>query len=72
MESQSSSDDIVVRNTAAALTDQFARLDRSQIEATVQRHFTELRARARITTFVGIIAERHARAELQTLDGSSP
>ncbi len=71
MEPQSSDDDIVVRITAAALTNQFTTLDQSQIEATVQRHFTELRAQARITTFVGIIAERHAHEELRTLDGSS-
>ena len=72
MELQSSHDEIMVRIATAALADQFATLERSHIEATVQRHVSELHSRARVTTFVGIIAERHARDELQQLEQSTP
>ena len=70
MELEGSNDDIAVRIATAALADQFARLERSHIEATVQRHLDELHARARVTTFIGIFAERHAREELQKLERS--
>jgi hypothetical protein len=70
MELEGSNDDIAVQIVTAALADQFARLERSHIEATVQRHLDELHARARVTTYIGIIAERHAREELQKLERS--
>jgi len=68
MELEGSHDDIAVQIVTAALADEFARLERSHIEATVQRHLDELHARARVSTF---IAERHAREELQRLERST-
>jgi len=61
----------MVRVAVADLGRRFATVDRSRIEMTVRRRVGELFARARVKIYVGIIAERHARDELQRLGGSA-
>ena len=62
---QTSTPDAIVRVAAAHLADRFASVDAERIEATVRRHVEERCANARVTNFVGILAERDARAELE-------
>jgi len=57
----------MIRAAVAGLGSRFASMDRSRIESVVQRLVREWFATARVKTFVGIIAERHARAELLQL-----
>lgn len=59
-------EEAMVRAAVANLVDSFA-IDAREIEATVRRFVTEWFERARVKTFVGIIAERHARMELQRI-----
>jgi hypothetical protein len=54
----------MVKVAVADLDDRFRSIDRPRIEATVRRFVRDLLARARVKTFVGIFAERRARAEL--------
>ena len=56
----------MVRAAVANLVDRFA-VDAREIETTVRRFVTEWFAQARVKTFVGIIAERHALMELQRI-----
>ncbi len=56
----------MVRAAIANLVDRFA-IDPNEVESTVQRLVREWFERARVKTFVGIIAERHARTELQLI-----
>jgi hypothetical protein len=65
MELQALDEEAMIRVAVADLDERFASIDTSRIEMTVRRLFGEWFARARVKTFVGIIAERHARAELQ-------
>ena len=55
----------MIKVAVADLEDRFASIDTSHIEATVRRLVNDAFADARVKTFVGIIAERRARAELQ-------
>jgi hypothetical protein len=71
MELQPSDEESMVRVAVADLGRRFATVDRSRIEMTVRRRVGELFARARVKIYVGIIAERHARDELQRLGGSA-
>ncbi len=64
-------EEVIVRAAVANLADHFA-IDAPDIEATVRRFVKEWFARARVKTFVGIIAERHARVELQAHSSSTP
>jgi hypothetical protein len=57
----------MVRVAVEHLADRFESIDRSRIESTVRRVVRDWFARARIKIFVGIIAERRARAELERL-----
>jgi hypothetical protein len=65
MELQARDEEAMIRVAVADLDDQFASIDRSRIEVTVRRLVREWFGRARVKIFVGIIAERHARTELQ-------
>jgi hypothetical protein len=64
MELQVPDEEALVRAAVADLERQFVSLDRSRIEASVRRFVGELFHHARVKNFVGLIAERHARAEL--------
>jgi hypothetical protein len=55
---------VMVDVAIADLHERFPSIENDQIEATVRRQVHEWRSRARVTTFVGIIAGRAARAEL--------
>jgi len=61
-----SDQEAMVRAVVANLVDRCA-VDALELETTVRRLVTEWFARARVKTFVGIIAERHARMELQRI-----
>ena len=67
MELQGPDEETMVKVAVADLDDRFESIDRPRIEATVRRLVREWLARARVKTFVGIIAERHARAELKKI-----
>ena len=71
MELQPSDEESIVRTAVADLGRRFATVDRSRIETTVRRRVGDLFAGARVKTYVGIIAERHAREELQRLGGTA-
>lgn len=55
----------IVRTAVSNLEERFANIEHDRIASTVERRVQERYANARITTFVGIIAERDARAELE-------
>jgi len=65
MELQTPNEEAMIRVAVADLDDEFTSVDRSHIEATVRRVVRDLFVRARVKIFVGIIAERQARTELQ-------
>jgi hypothetical protein len=67
VELQAPDEETIVKFAVADLDARFASIDRPRIEAIVRRLVRLWLARARVKTFVGIIAERHARAELQRL-----
>ena len=67
MELQAPDEETMVKVAVADLDDRFESIDRPRIEATVRRLVRELLARARVKTFVGILAERRARAELKRI-----
>jgi hypothetical protein len=54
-----------IRIATERLDDRFDEVPRREIEATVRRRLRELAARSRVHSFLGIIAERQARAELE-------
>jgi len=68
MDLQAPDEESMVRGAVADLDHRFASLDRSRIEATVRRLVHDWFISARIKTFVGIIAERYARSELEPLE----
>lgn len=70
MELQAPDEETMIRVAVADLDDRFASIETSRIEMTVRRLVGEWFARARLKLFVGIIAERHAREELQQLPSS--
>ncbi len=55
----------IVRTAVSNLEERFANIEHDRTASTVERRVQERYANARITTFVGIIAERDARAELE-------
>jgi CRP-like cAMP-binding protein len=63
---RASDEEAMVRAAVANLVERFA-IDARDVETTVRRFVAEWFAQARVKTFVGIIAERHARMELQRL-----
>jgi hypothetical protein len=67
MDLQAPDEESMVRFAIADLDREFADVDRSRIEATVRPLVRIWFSRARVKTFVGIIAERHARAELKAM-----
>ncbi len=67
MELQAPDEESMIRAAVADLDGRYASIDRSRIEAVARRLVREWFARARVKTFVGVIAERHARAELQQI-----
>ena len=62
----------MIRVAVADLDDRFTSIDPSRIETTVRRLVRDLFAHARVKIFVGIIAERHARTELETVEALFP
>lgn len=72
MEMQAPDEETMIRVEVADLDNRFPSIDRSHIEVTVRRLVGEWFAQARVKTFVGIIAERHARAELQQVRTHAP
>jgi hypothetical protein len=60
-------EETMIKAAVADLDDRCATIERSRIEATVRRLVRAWWTRARVKLFVGIIAERHARAELQAV-----
>ena len=67
MELEGPDEETMVKVAVDDLDDRFESIDRPRIEATVRRLVREWLARARVKTFVGIIAERAARAELKKI-----
>jgi hypothetical protein len=64
---QAPDEETMVKVAVADLDDRFESIDRSKIETTVRRLVHELFMRSRIKSFVGILAERRARAELRRI-----
>jgi hypothetical protein len=67
MDLQAPDEETMVKVAVADLDDRFESIDRSRIETTVRRLVHELLARSRVKSFVGIFAERRARAELRRI-----
>jgi hypothetical protein len=67
MDLQAPDEESMIRAAVTALDGRFASIEPSRIEAVVRRLVRDLFARARVKTFVGVIAERYARAELLQL-----
>lgn len=65
MELGSTSEDAMVRGAVSHLAERLATVDEERIESTVRRYVEQRCANARVTTFVGILAERGARNELE-------
>ena len=55
----------MVKAAVADLEHQFDDVDPARIEETVRKHMDKRFAQARVKTYVGIFAERDARAELR-------
>ena len=66
---QAPDEEAMVRVATAELDRRFATIDHARIEGTVRRLVREWIGRSRVTSFVGIIAGRHARAELEATAG---
>ena len=61
---QTPDEEAMVRVAVADLDRRLETIERSRTEATVRRLVREWSDRSRVKTYVGIIAERHARDEL--------
>jgi hypothetical protein len=68
MDLQAPDEESMVRVAVADLDDRFDSVDRSRIESTVRRVVHDWFLRARVKRFVGIIAARHARSEIEEFD----
>jgi len=68
MDLRTPDEEAMIRAAVADLDHRFASLDHSRVESTVRREVHAWFTRARVKTFVGVIAERHARAELERLE----
>jgi len=64
MELRTPDEEAMVRVATANLEDRFADEGHGHLEGTVRRVVHEWYATSRVKTFVGVIAERHARNEL--------
>jgi hypothetical protein len=58
-------EDAMIRAAVAELEDQFDDVDTPVIDAVVRRHMDRRFAESRVKTYIGIFAERDARAELK-------
>ena len=58
----------MVRVAVADLDIRFTSVDHSRIESTVRRIVHDWLGRARVKTFVGVIAARQARSEIERLE----
>ena len=65
MKLQAPDEEAMIKVAVADLDDRFASIDRTRIEGAVRRLVHEWFERSHVKNFVGIIAERHARTELQ-------
>jgi hypothetical protein len=65
MELKPPSEDAMVHTASAGLERRFPTVSKPRIEDVVRRWIRKLRARSRVQAFIGILAERRARAELQ-------
>jgi hypothetical protein len=65
MQLQAPDEEAMIRVAVADLAIRFTSIERAHIESTTRRLVREWFQRARVKTFVGIIAERHARTELE-------
>jgi hypothetical protein len=65
MDLQAPSEELMVKVGVAHLVDRLPTVERSRIESTIRRVVHDWYSHARVKIFVGIIAERHARTELQ-------
>jgi hypothetical protein len=72
MELQAPTEASMVKGATAHLAEVFPSVETSRIESAVRRSVHEWLKRARIKLFVGIIAERYARTELQQAQPWSP
>ena len=68
MDLQSPDEETMVRVAVAELDDRFSAVDHARIESTVRRLVHDWSARSRVQAFVGIIAERHARSEIEKFE----
>jgi hypothetical protein len=71
MELPEPDEDAMVRVAVSHLADRFPGTARSRIEAIVRRCVSTWNRRARLKSFVGVIAERHARRELERSEGEA-
>ena len=71
MELRAPDEETMVRAAVADLDRRFSTIDTPRIESTVRRLIGEWFAQSRVKSFVGIIAERHARMELRRLGRES-
>jgi hypothetical protein len=67
MDLQAPDEEAMIRVAVADLGRRFASVDQTRIESVVGHLVREIFASARVKTFVGVIAERHARTELLQL-----
>ena len=65
MELQAPDEESIVSVAVTNLQGRFGSIQRLTIELVVRRVVREVLATAKVTSFIGIIAERAARAELQ-------
>ena len=68
MDLQAPEEERMVRVAVAELDDRFSSVDHSRIESTVRRLVHDWLEGSRVKAFVGIIAERHARSEIENFD----
>ena len=72
MEPQAPDEETLVKVAVTDLDGRFESIDRSKIEATVRPLVHDLFAGARVKTYVGVIAERRAQAELKRFARETP
>ena len=65
MELKAPDEDAMIKAAVAVLDGQFDAVDTPVIDAVVRRHMDKRLSHSRIKTYVGIFAERDARAELR-------
>ena len=65
MELQPPNEEGMVQIAVAELAQEFEATDRDRVEAAVRNSVAKLWDQARVKSFIGIIAERHAREQLR-------